>query len=338
MLSSSAAEPNNSKRQKVSHDILKTLLETWLRTEPPRVMQSLLGSGVRIRQDLYKLQQLFDQAGFRTSIVQSPRLAVSLYKDSCTLVHPNDDENTEWKQQQRDYLLTMLGMHPDQEEREIYFKSNFRERRCLEQFWFRLKTACPKAMKDPQVQDWLTKHRATLGDSDPSADLAFLMELILQADHRLRREQLNFELERIGWYHCTLANTLLQQFLAGYHSCVIKEVFFKTSQNLKYERITFYLYDPNTDVVKPSTNFVFLPDLPQALKTGPESEQTAPQEGCNKNGTNGIVQNMVMTFWSHLLRHGGYFASAKMKEQLSPALERYFLSGLRQNPNVPLKL
>ena len=339
-----------TKRQKVSlsqqqpnEAHCKTLLESWLgvggsATAPPSALQELLGRGVKIRQDLHQLQKLFDRAGFRTSIVQSPRLAMSLYKESCVLMPTQPEQSTSRHEHQqiiqRDYLLVMLGIHPDQEQREECYRQQFREQYCIQRFLVRLQSACPKAMNDPDVKSWVEDKKRNGQLSDKS--ITTLMKQMQQADHRLRQEQLDHELERIRWSHCTLANALLQQFLATYHGCIIKDVFFKTSHVAKYERLTFYLYDPNIDIVQPA-NFVFLPDLTRALQTQQETSQQSTQS-IKKDGTHVIVQDMLNTFWLHMLCHGGYHASSAMKRQISPALERFFLSGLQQDFNIPLKL
>ena len=318
-------------------------------TAPPPALVSLMST--KIRQDLYKLQDLFDAVGFRTSIVQSPRLAVSVYKESCVLSSTTAAEPQ--RAQQQDYLLTMLGLHPDQEAREIYYESSHvQEQYILQQYVNRLRLVRRKAMQDEKVQAWVQEHTiaATTKNNGKCSSLSKIqqfMSLMRQADHKLRQEQLDHELERQKWYNCTLANALLQQFLSGHHDCVIKDVFYKTSHMAKYERLAFYLYDPEIDPVKPISNFIWLPDLARALQQQQQQLLLPPalhqQRGSSATikdakGTRAIVQDMMATFWSHLLRHGGYYASATMKEQLSPALERYFLSGLRQDPNIPLKL
>jgi len=330
---------SNSKEDVGGHIVVQYLGVGGTASEPPPALQSLLPIGQTIRQDLYKLQAIFDAAKFRTSIVQSPRLAVSVYKDSCS--HLAVGRNNEVLQQQQDYLLTMLGLHPEQEAREAYYMNHMREQCCLHQFLARLRFACRPAMKDSRVQEWVDQFSriTTTERATPLTALDFqaLIKLLLHADHKLRQEQLDHELDRIRWYNCTLANALLQQFIHKYHSCIIKDVFFKTSQVAKFERITFYLYDADIDMGgKPTTNFIFLPDLSRALQL--QANQPGQQQQALPGGTQAIVQDMMATFWGHLLRHGGYYASTTMKEQLTPALERYFLSGLHQDTNIPLKL
>ena len=352
------SDTSSAKRRKLSSDSKsqQAILEEWLgqggtATEPPAALKALLASDKttqhQIRQDLYQLQELFHAVGFRTSIVQSPRLAVSLYKDSCIM---GSDEDESPEQEQRDYLLCMLGLHPNQDAREEWYTtSHLRDQYCWNQFLTRLRLVRRKALLDDRVQTWLQDNNeqdSTQADNTASttttkaADkIQQFMALLLEVDPKLRREQLEHELDRIQWYNCTLSNALFQQFLIGYHACVVQDVFFKTSHVAKYERITFYLYDPAIDLVKPSSNFIWLPDLSRALQQTQQSASVSMSlSSQEQQGTRAIVQDMMSTFWSHLLRHGGYYASATMKDQLSPALERYFLSGLRQNPNIPLKL
>lgn len=356
------SDRSSAKRRKLSSDSQsqKAILEGWLgpggaATEPPGALKALLASDNitaakhQVRQDLYQLQELFHAAGFRTSIVQSPRLAVSLYKDSCVIMGSDQDDKSR-QQEQQEYLLTMLGLHPEQDAHEALYKnSRFRDQYCWNQFLTRLRLVRRKALLDDRVQTWLQNknneqepaHSTTNTTTTANAAdrIQQFMALLLEVDPKLRREQLEHELDRIRWYNCTLANALFQQFLIGYHACVVQDVFFKTSHVAKYERITFYLYDPAIDLVKPSSHFIWLPDLSHALQqTQPSASVTTSLLSQEQQGTRAIVQDMITTFWSHLLRHGGYYASATMKEQLSPALERYFLSGLRQDPNVPLKL
>ena len=111
----------------------------------------------------------------------------------------------------------------------------------------------------------------------------------------------------------------MQLFLTA-HECSIKDIYFKQSHLPKYERITVYLYDPDIDEFKPPP-FTFLPSLHLLLEQGPEA----------------LVQDMIQSFWSHLLRHG-YFATPAIRNEFTPDLEKYFLSGIAQNPNIPLLL
>jgi hypothetical protein len=94
----------------------------------------------------------------------------------------------------------------------------------------------------------------------------------------------------------------------------------KRSHQTQYERITIYLYDPEIDHCKPP-HFLFMPSVKTAMEKGPEA----------------IVQEMVQSFWSHLLRHG-YFATNAMKEKLNADLKQFFLSGIAHDLKIPLQL
>jgi hypothetical protein len=57
----------------------------------------------------------------------------------------------------------------------------------------------------------------------------------------------------------------------------------------------------------------------------------------NKGGTVILADQMVVSFWSALLRRG-YFATEQIKRDLEPGLKNYFLSGLTKDPSLPLQL
>jgi hypothetical protein len=152
-----------------------------------------------------------------------------------------------------------------------------------------------------------------------SERVAELIKSIIDNDSRLRVEQLQHEFERIAFQNSTMANASVQLFLDA-HSCCIKEVYFKRSHLENYQRIALYFYSPEVDELKPPP-FTFLPSLHRALESGPE----------------GLVQDMIRSFWGHLLRHG-YFSTPAMKSEFTPDLEKYFLSGITQNVNIPLLL
>jgi hypothetical protein len=54
-------------------------------------------------------------------------------------------------------------------------------------------------------------------------------------------------------------------------------------------------------------------------------------------GPHAIVQEMIKSFWSHLLRNG-YFCTSAIKATLEQDLERFFLSGITKDVNIPLQL
>mmetsp|Transcript_17032 Transcript_17032/g.25333 ORF Transcript_17032/g.25333 Transcript_17032/m.25333 type:complete len:80 (-) Transcript_17032:1741-1980(-) len=46
---------------------------------------------------------------------------------------------------------------------------------------------------------------------------------------------------------------------------------------------------------------------------------------------------MMESFWGHMLRFG-YYSSASIKAELSPTLEKFFLSGVSKDLSIPLQL
>ena len=81
-------------------------------------LPSTLG-GAHVREDTAKLKRIFDSNGFRTSLVSSPREALSVYKDSAHLFSDSLFSTTDGKT----WLVTLLGMHPNQDELEHFFRS-----------------------------------------------------------------------------------------------------------------------------------------------------------------------------------------------------------------------
>lgn len=304
----------------------------------PLIPASLKGD--KIRNNLDKLRQVFDRHGLKTSSVSSPREAVSVFKDSFfddTMTNNDTD-----MAQGREFLLTVFGLHPNQEELERVYTTSIKKLYCLMLFCQRLRLLCREALKDEGVNDLVSgielqcrsmgkmthetfssssqilTHARALSTSVPRL-VATLIQRIIQAEPRHRIEQLEREYDRIRLQNATLANVFVTLFTKE-HQCVIKEIHFKRSHLSKYERITIYLYDPNHDMYKPPP-FLFLPKLHVALTKGPDA----------------MVQGMINSFWSHLLRYG-YFASGEMKTWFNDDLKEFFLSGLAPNPHTPLLL
>eukprot|EP00978_Attheya_sp_CCMP212_P010188 scaffold24468_cov47-Attheya_sp.AAC.4 len=157
-----------------------------------------------------------------------------------------------------------------------------------------------------------------LADSVPE-HVAKLVQLTIQADPRVRKEQLDREYERIEYQHSTCANALMQRFLDE-NDCIIKDVYFKRSHLTKYERITVYFYDPDIDLTRPP-RFTFLPALRRGIDDGPEA----------------IAEAMIESFWSNVLRHG-YFATTEIRNEFTDDLRKFFLSGIAHDLTTPLKL
>lgn len=301
----------------------QALLQTTPATPTPTLPSTITTK--RTKNNLDKVQALFDQHGFRTSVVMSPRPALSIYKDSCTLSSSSPEG--------KEFLLTMLGMHPDQDDMERWYAVSVKKVYCLARFCNLLRKLCPAAVEQPAVQSLLVENESLCRSlsagsitteevnrvsATVSERVAALIQSVLHADARIRAAQLEHEFERLTYRNSTMSNAAMQLFLTA-HGCSIKDIYFKRSHLPKYERITVYLYDPDIDDKPPP--FTFLPSLHQILEHGAEA----------------LVQDMITSFWGHLLRHG-YFATPSIRKEFTPDLEKYFLSGIAHNPNIPLKL
>jgi hypothetical protein len=277
----------------------------------------------KTRNDLIKLRQLMDAHGFRTSAIASPRPALSIYKDSCHL----DGEQTG---PGKTFLVTMLGLHPQQSKLEGLYSTSIKNIFCLLLFCKRLREACRGALQDDAFEKLVLENEgacravATVQQAHTLASLvpkrvSTLIQLAVQAEPRNRVEQLEHEYQRITLWNSTFSNALVTLFLKA-HDCCIKDIYFKHSPQPKFERITVYTYDSELDLCKPP-HFLFMPSL-----------QTAVEEGAQA-----IVKKMITSCWSHLLRHG-YFATPTMKGLLEKELETFFLSGITHDLKIPLQL
>lgn len=285
-----------------------------------------------IRNNLGPLRQMFHTAGFRTTIVHSPREALSIYRDSALLL-----EETTNSRNSKEYLVVMLGLHPCQMEMEGAYREQFQEPYCLYRFCQRLRSTCVQSVQSNatfansletterscleylQAQCKNETRTTTPSSSSGSFLPQDLMEITLHANHGLRREQLQHEYDRIVQHHSSLSNALLLRWVQC-HNLVIRNVYFKRSPQPQYERMSIFLYDPQLDETKPPT-FTFVPRLHQAISQGPQA----------------LAYSMVQCFWQKLLQRG-YYASETLRNQLEPDLKRYFCSGLASNTNIPLLL
>ena len=300
--------------------------------EIPTLPASLIKDG-KTRNDIQKLRKLFDLHGLRTSVIASPREALSVYKDSCQV----DDSDSFEFLPGKIFLVSLFGLHTKQPAMERLYTSHFKNLYCLFLFCKRLRQACPKATEDDGVAKLLAENeelysifKLDKGDqkfmeqvfalsSSINERVMSLIHKVVEVEPRNRVEQLEHDYQRIVLWNSTLSNALVSLFLKE-HACDIKDVFFKRSHQLKYERITIYLYDPEIDHYKPG-HFLFMPSVNTAMEKGPEA----------------IVEAMILSFWSHLLRHG-YYATRDMQEKLKKELKVFFLSGLTHDVRIPLQL
>jgi len=292
--------------------------------------------GSKTKNELDKLRALLDQHGLRTSILASPRRALSVYKDSCCLFSGPETKSN--KNDGKEFLVVMLGLHPQQIEMERLYAESFKNLCCLRIFCLRIRQACSKAVQQSEKLSTLLQEGQTLCQSLSQMEysneaipelqvaaqqavrtVAQIQQLAVAADTHLRPAQLEHEYNRIVFQNSTLSNAYLS-ILVDHHGLVIKDVYFKHSHLPQYERITIYLYDSDIDERTPP-RFTFLPSLRLALDQGAEA----------------VAKFMTEFFWNNLLRRG-YFPTSKLQDAMGPMLERYFLSGLANNPSIPLLL
>ena len=299
---------------------------------PPSLIQ-----GGKTRNDLARLKTMLDQQGFRTSVVSSPRQALSVHKDSCVIAEDSFATNDG-----KTWLVTLFGLHPGQDKLERFYSSSIKDVYCLMLFCKRIREICPGALEDSEIADLVSgcelqcrslgrmridnftscqiiQHAHVLAASVPRL-VATMIRRVVHAEPRHRVEQLQREFDRIAIWNSTLSNAMVTLFLEA-HQCHIQDVIYKPShQHTQYERITIFLYDPQVDHNKPP-HFLFFPRVRTILRQGPGA----------------VVQDMIQAFWAHLLKHG-YFATQAMKDRLSNELKEFFFSGISNGSNLPIPL
>ena len=334
------------------------------------------------RGGVHTLKHAFDSHGFRTSLVTCPREALSVYKDSSattTILPPfavdsslhTDAADTNVLVDNsaccpprggKTWLLTMLGLHPDQEKRERCYQTFFKDAYCLMLFCHRIREACPQAIMHggPQEKDessttandlvhlvsgcelqcrslgrmktmdfthaQIVQHAQTLASSVPRL-VATLIQKVVQTEPRHRAEQWEREFHRIQVWNSTLSNAMISLFMKE-HQCHVQDIVLKQSHEAKHERITIFLYDPQQEGTRTTTTTTQEPPhfifIPRLA--------TLVREGPDV-----VVNVMVQSFWAHMLRQG-YFATQAMKDRLSVDLTAFFLSGITKARNLPISL
>lgn len=279
-------------------------------------------AGMKIKNDITKLRALFDGLGFRTTIIESPRQAMSVYLDSCECNACSP----------KAFLSTMIGMNPMQADLERLYGKSVRDTWCLMLFCKRIKEACNVVVNEAKfggndlhkILDETIRSCKSFINEDiiplPFNQRERIIEIQKMAeavDDRVRLDQLEREFDRIQACNSTLSNAMAR-LLFDFHESDVKDVVFKQSHMPQYQRLSFYLYDPDIDEVKPS-QFLFLPCLHKLLMKGYKE----------------IVNLMADTFWKEMLQRG-YFASASARAAIEPSLKRYIESGLTKNPSVPM--
>lgn len=284
--------------------------------------------------DLSKVRSVFDFHGFRTSVVKSPRSALSIYKDSCVLDANKKTGSLDFLGSKA-FLTSIFGCHPLQSHIEGLYSSTVKSIYCGIKLCERLRNACPSDCIEGKARELIEAFEAECDMATKAGwgevlkslamhvpeKLADIMSAVVEKSNNncIRMEQLLREKERIYCQNSTFANARMLLFL-GANNCIIKDIFFKKSHEARFERITVYLYDPEIDFVKPPI-FIFLPALEMALCKGPAA----------------MCTEMTESFWAHMLRFG-YYASDVTKAELSPTLEKFFSSGISKGQNIPLQL
>eukprot|EP00986_Skeletonema_menzelii_P003072 scaffold896_cov165-Skeletonema_menzelii.AAC.3 len=292
--------------------------------------------------------------GFRTTLVSSPRCAVSVYLDSCG-TRPSEEKSAQVQHEAgRQFLLTCIAMHSQQMQLEHVYRSVLQKCWCFSLFLEKLACVREEDMREKSVsravKDWKDELTTLVGDKNcdtsskdaterlkkketllqqlsnkvPSV-LSNLIVKLTDIDHSLRTEQLMQEYNRIEWENSSLANACLQRWLSsskanGCHYD-LDQVYFKFSPPgrylPKYERITIYFKDEN-DEERSSNKLVLIPSLTQILNRD-TTKVSHPIDT--------VVQHMIQTTWDTLL-HNGYYVDQTRKDQLAPSLSKFYTSGL----------
>ncbi len=189
--------------------------------------------------------------GFRTTVVSSPRSAVSVYLDSCgallqTQKLPSSDQEKSSAQHDammeagRQFLATCISMQSQQSQLEGLYQSVLLKCWCFKLFLDKLTCVREDDMRQESVCAVVTGWKdelATLiiGDDQTNCDsviqkekeiklqqlsnkvpsmLSKLIAKLTDIDHSLRTEQLLQEYNRIEWENSSLANACLQRWLS----------------------------------------------------------------------------------------------------------------------------
>ncbi len=224
----------------------KMLIQTCLRLLTSALPKTLIDFRNKSK-DLSTFKELWTSHGFRTSMVTSPKPAVSVYLESCINPTGIDINSSDDLIEGRNYLLYLLGMHPSQKDEpnvdETTYQSTIKSVYCLLQFCTKLRSVRDNDMRDPRIveilKDWETGLSTCidavlsptfLDGSSSDADihvanllsfasnapeiLSKLISTLMTIDHSLHKEQLIHEYDRIEYRNCTLANACLQRFLS----------------------------------------------------------------------------------------------------------------------------
>ena len=327
-------------------------------------------------QKVSSFRQLWTTHGFRTSMVTSPRPAVSVYLDSCTA--PTDTMLKE-NETGRGFLLTCIGMNPHQ----IAFEDEYTSIKnvyCLMLFLERMRNVRKKDMDDERITEIVSPWEAcvqdvlhnssiilstTNGEDAPTVStttsvqqfklqevansspriLSQLLSKLTDIDHSLRTDQLLHEFNRITYENCTFANACLQRWLHTDNGSTSS-----TGSKQKYELDQVYYKSSPPGRYLPKYERITLhmkdphavePSMQKMIFLPALTQVLTSKVRGNVTGhpLDSVVSDMIESTWDNLLRNG-YYVDATRKESLGPELEKFYLSGLLggKEGNMPILL
>ena len=366
-----AREDNNSrpnKRIKTNDDtdaLLQQCLQLLFTSPIPSTLNNNTTKSMNADETISTFRELWKDHGFRTTMVTSPRPAVSIYLDSCYDTSSSTTTTTEiasnYKLGGREYLQLCIGMHPNQVSLESIYSSIIKNIYCLTLFLKRMRSVREGDMNNTSVLEIISPWEKRLEDilsstkcttttdtiilqelsESSSRILSQLLSKLAEIDHSLRNDQLLHEYNRITYENCTLANSCLHRWIYGddEQQYDLDEVYYKASPPgrylPKYERITINMKDFNA--VEPSkSKLILLPSLTKILT----SRAIEAATNCTvRHPLDSVVDDMVLSTWDNLLRCG-YYVDETRKRYLGPELKKFYLSGLQggKDINAPILL
>ena len=303
----------------------------------------------KIGQDLDKLRTLLNAHGLRTSKISSPREAVSIYTQFCTVQSTGIEKDTLIRDG-KEFLWITFGLHPEQEAIERAYERFTKNSYCIllfcqrlrKEYSFGMDATVSDAPKDLQrlflqieetyqsVKEFQQRNRCGVTSQFTEEKVNSLIDLATKVKGKrcYRKEEWRKEYQRICVSNSTISNAYVS-LLQAFHGMCIKDVYLKLNkQEPKYERITIYLYDPAIDYGRRPNYFSFLPGLRTFVTKGPDA----------------LVSEMIDAFWVFVIRKG-YFPPSKLRKVLDAKLVSFFLAGITpsspatgNSKNLPLPL
>jgi len=362
-----AKEDNNcrpNKRIKTNDDTdtLQQCLQL-LFTPIPTTLNTQKSKSISADERISTFRELWKDHGFRTTMVTSPRPAVSIYLDSCYGASSSaaTTEIASNYELGREYLQLCIGMHPNQVSLESTYSSIIKNIYCLTLFLKRMRSVREGDMMNASVLEiisqWENRLEDMLSSTKCTTDIIILQELsesssrilsqllakLADIDHSLRNDQLLHEYNRITYENCTLANSCLHRWIYNNEQQQVydlDEVYYKASPPgrylPKYERITINMKEANA--VEPSkSKLILLQSLTQILTS--RAIEAASGNCTVRHPLDSVVDDMVLSTWDSLLRCG-YYVDETRKRYLEPELKKFYMSGLLggKESNMPILL